>query len=403
MSLVAIACSAVVIAGCTSVPARSAGGSARPGRESTVAPSPAGQVAQRTDPARGCPAAPEIAGFAAGIQFVSTSTGWAVSQDTILATTDGGRNWTVQYAGHVNLTSVDFISSQVGWAVGNSVLLTTTDGGARWTALPEPCPVIRSVHFISPATGFAVAGGRSDASGDSGPEVPEAAGVVLTTSDGGRSWRVLTAPAGAQTICFSDPQDGWLGAAGLLYRSTDGGRTWMRATKTGTLAGYPAMMIVQCAGEGMAWALEVGEGATMEKQPYVGYHAGLTGTAPIFADQAFPQPGVPTPGPGPYAGTFSAISPWAAAFIGWCSPCGPGPGTAPWDLAADSGSALISEGNVSGLDIPEAASFVSSQLGWVMGAVFTGNTGTPVQHQRIVFTDDAGRTWHVQYNGPADP
>ena len=96
------------------------------------------------------------------MQFVSAGQGWAVGQDVILATADGGAHWRVQLSGALNLTAVDFVNRQDGWAAGNTSLLATTDGGAHWKALPEPCPLIRSVHFISPSTGFAVAGGRND-------------------------------------------------------------------------------------------------------------------------------------------------------------------------------------------------------------------------------------------------
>jgi hypothetical protein len=202
---------------------------------------------------------------------------------------------------------------------------------------------------------------------------------------------------GRDSVRFGIPG---LGAGGRLYRSTDGGRRWIVATPVP--AGYPAMMIVQCAGAGSAWALAAGELGTMEKQPYVGYRAGPAGAEPIFADQYFPQPGVLTPGPGPYAGPFSAISSSAAVFAGSCEACGPGPGTVPWDLVTGSGAVLAPEGNVAGLNVPEAASFVSPQLGWVIGMVFsTPGTGSPLQ--RIVFTDDGGRSWHVQYTGPAAP
>jgi hypothetical protein len=399
--LLTIVCGAVVLAGCGTAAAPPAGGPASPADGPA---SPAGGSASPADTSEICPAAQAIAGFPAGIQFVSASRGWAVSEDTILATTDGGRNWAVQYRGRSTLTSVDFISSQVGWAVGNSALLATSDGGARWAVLPEPCPAIRSVHFISPDDGFAVAGGTSDASGESGPEVPEVAGVVLTTSDGGRSWRLLPAPENAQSVCFSGRQVGWLGAGGRLYRSADGGQRWVQVVATRVSAGYPATMVVQCAGSASAWALDVGELGTMNKQPYVGYHAGPAGTVPIFADQYFPQPGVLTQGPGPYAGTFSAISPSAAAFVGWCAPCGPGAGTAPWDLATGSGARLTPKGNIGGLNVPEAASFVSPRLGWVMGLVISNSgTGALPQRQRIVFTDNGGRTWQVQYTGPAAP
>ncbi len=356
---------------------------------------------------RGCPAGPVPsfpAGFLTGIQFVSAARGWTVGQDTILATTDGGRHWIVQRSGQLNLTSVDFISGTVGWAVGTDALLATTDGGAHWAVLPEPgpCLPIRSVHFISADAGFAVAGGR-DVS-DYGPETPELAGVVLATSDGGRSWRVLPAPADAQTVCFTGPRAGWLGADGRLYRTTDGGLSWAQVTAgvAPPSPGYPATMIVQCAGAGSAWALDVGPGAAMSQEPHVGYHAGPAGAVPIFAEQYFPHPGVrvAAESPGSYAGPFSAISPSAAAFIDWCPACGLG--TAPWDLVTGSGASLTREGNVGGLTDPEAASFLSPQLGWVAGVVTSySGAGLFHQRQRIVFTDDAGRTWQVQYVSPA--
>ena len=259
-----------------------------------------------------------------------------------------------------------------------------------------------SFPVISAEAGFAVAGGRNVS--DFGPETPEIDGVVLATSDGGRSWQVLPTPADAQTVCFSDPQDGWLGAGGRLYRTSDGGRSWAQAAAgvepPSTV--YPATMIVQCAAAGSAWALDVGPGAAMSQESHVGYHAGPAGAVPIFAEQYFPHPGarVLAESPGSYAGPFSVISPSAAAFIDWCPACGLG--TAPWDLVTGSGGWLTREGNVGGLNQPEAASFVSTQLGWVAGIVTSySGTGLFRQRQRIVFTDDAGRTWHVQYVSPA--
>jgi len=395
--LLALLCGAILLTGCGSALTPSASGSA-----SQAGQGPGSPVSSPDPASRGCTATAGLsvpAGYLTGIQFVSAAQGWAVGQDTILATADGGLRWTVQRSGPLGLTSVDFISSQVGWAVGLDTLLATSDGGAHWTALPEPCPLIRSVHFISPDAGFAVAGGRNLS--DFGPEIPEVAGVVLATSDGGRRWQVLPTPADAQTVCFSDPQDGWLGADGRLYRTIDGGRSWVPLTAAvqPALPGYPATMIVQCAGPGSAWALDVGPGAAMSQEPHIGYHAGPAGAVPIFAEQYFPHPGVSVvaASPGAYAGPFSAISPSVAAFVDSCPACGLG--TAPWDLATGSGAVLAREGNVGGgLTQPEAASFVSPQLGWVVGIVTSYNgTGVFRQQQRIVFTDDGGRTWHVQY------
>jgi hypothetical protein len=321
----------------------------------------------------------------------------------ILATADGGAHWRVQLTGALNLTAVDFVDAQDGWAVGNTSLLATTDGGAHWTALPEPCPVLRSVHFVSPSTGFAVAGGQN--AGGFDPAMPWQGGTVLTTSDGGRTWQPLAAPASAQSVCFSDPARGWLGAAGRLYRTIDGGRQWsgpLTPASGETQAGFTAAMEVQCAGDGSAWALSIGPGAAMSQQPHIGFHADAAGATAIFAEQYFPGRNPPGRAPGSYSGPFSALSPSAAVFIDYCPACGPG--TAPWDVATGSGATLTVKGNIGKVNVPQAASFLSAQAGWVAGTAreFTDN-GRSRDQQRIVATTDGGRTWQVQYATPWSP
>jgi len=335
--------------------------------------------------------------------------GWAVGQDTILATTDGGAHWTPQLSGQLNLTSVDFINGSDGWAVGTTSLLATTDGGAHWTALAEPCPLLRSVHFVSPTTGYAVAGGTnvSGTGTGTGPAMPASGGQVLTTSDGGHSWYPLATPADAQSVCFSDPQHGWLGANGLLYRTSDGGVRWTVLTSmSGQQHGsgessYVADMSVECANDGSAWALRIGPGAAMSQEPHVGYHADQAGVTPIFAEQYFQIPGAKpaVQSPGSDAGPFSAIDASSAVFVDWCSACDAG--TAPWDIATDSGATLTKEGDVGAITQPQAASFQSVQAGWVAGleSVYAAS-GPPRSQERIVATTDGGRTWQVQYAGP---
>jgi hypothetical protein len=335
------------------------------------------------------------------MQFVSAAQGWLAGNDQILATADGGAHWSVQLTGPHELNSVDFVSGRVGWAVGADTLLATSDGGVHWTSLPEPCPVIRAVHFISPLTGFAVAGG-SNVSG-TGAQAPMLGGVVLATADGGRSWHLLPAPANAQTVCFSGPLHGWLGADGRLYESTDGGAHWTARTASPQSlyqSRYPPTMVVECAGSGAAWAVDEGPGAEMSQQPHVGYHADQASASAIFAEDYFETPGAyRTQSPGPEAGPISAISPAVAAFIDFCPACGAG--AAPWALAVDSGTRLIREGNVGYITMAEAASFVSSQVGWVAGEETIYQAGGNSRYQqRIVFTGDGGRSWHLQYAGP---
>jgi Photosynthesis system II assembly factor YCF48 len=334
------------------------------------------------------------------MQFVSATMGWLAGNDRILATADGGAHWSVQLTGSYRLSSVDFISGKTGWAVGADTLLTTSDGGAHWTALPEPCPVIRSVHFVSPRTGFAIAGGTNI--GGIGPRAPMSGGVVLTTTDGGRSWRPAPAPADAQTVCFTDPRRGWLGADGRLYATSDGGAHWtVRTARPASefQSQDPPTMVVECAGSGAVWAVDEGPGGEMSQQPHVGYHADQAGAAAIFAENYFEKPGAyRAQSPGSEAGPFSAISPSVAAFIDYCPACGTG--AAPWDMATGSGAHLTREGNVSGVALPEAVSFVSPMTGWVAGEQDVFTRGSVKRQQRIVFTADGGRTWHVQYAGP---
>ena len=423
-----LAAASLIAAGCGTGTLQATGGQATSSAQSSAAPgastpaaataaSPAAGSAGATTPAAGAsPAgtacqgaqpAPVTAGWLTGLEFVSANQGWAVGQDTILATTDGGAHWTAQLSGKLNLTSADFISGRDGFAVGTTSLLATTDGGAHWTALPEPCPVIRSVHFVSPTTGYAVAGGTNVSGAD--PAMPTSGGQVLLTSDGGHTWHALATPANAQTVCFSDPRHGWLGANGLLYRTSDGGVQWTVLTSmSGQQHGsgestYVADMSVECANDGSAWALRIGPGAAMSQEPHVGFHADQAGATPIFAEQYFQTPGGKpvTQSPGSDAGPFSAIDSSSAAFVDWCSACSYG--TAPWDIATNSGSTLTKEGNVGSITQPQAASFLSTEAGWVAGrdSVYpTSAKGTPKSQERIVATTDGGRTWHVQYAGP---
>jgi photosynthesis system II assembly factor YCF48-like protein len=331
-----------------------------------------------------------------GVQFVSPQQGWAVGGDRILATSDGGAHWQIQDRGKLRLSSVDFINASDGWAVGLSTVLVTTDGGAHWGALPEPCPLIDAVHFVSPQVGFAVAGGTATAY----QPVPPSGGVLLATSDGGRTWQGLPAPADVQSACFTDRARGWLGAGGRLYRTVDGATAWTLASAgVNRSGGGQYLMTVQCAGPDAVWGLDLGMDAAMNHEPFIGYHAGPSGGKAIFAEQYFPHPGVTVTasGPGTEPGPMSAISATTAVVIGSCPPCGYG--TAPWDLLTGSGAVISQRGNVGGLTAAAGVSFLSPRLGWVAGTMDDyRNPSRQIQRQRIVMTSDGGASWHTEYS-----
>jgi hypothetical protein len=388
--------SAALLAGCGSTTTHLPSSAAR---ASATKPSGTHQTAARCGAASAEGIASEYGtGALTDVQFVSGTRGWVVGTRQILATTDGGRHWTTQDSGNLQLVSADFIGNSVGWAVGADKVLTTSDGGQHWTALPEPCPVIRSVHFVSSQVGFAIAGG--------GPQLtsslaPASGGVLLASSDGGQAWHKLHAPPDPQSVCFTSTRDGWLGAGGGLYRSTNGGQSWARAVSAPGHgdAGYPFTMEVQCAGNSSAWALDIGSGAAMNQEPHIGYHAGPAGSAPIFAEQYFPHPGiaVTASSPGSTAAALSAISPSTAVYVDNCLACGYG--TVPWDLAASAGAVLTKEGNSGGITWANSASFVTDSTGWIVGAYTSyRNPLKPRSEQKIVYTSDGGRSWQVEYS-----
>jgi photosystem II stability/assembly factor-like uncharacterized protein len=370
--------------------------------------SPAASPARSCRPANGPASSGAAQGQASskpvltGVQFVSASTGWVVGSDRILHTTDGGRHWDIQYrtSAAAQLTAVDFTDASHGWVVGASTLLATTDGGAHWRPLAEPCQVIDAVHFVSPADGFAVAGGSLPDHG-----VPSAGGILLRTTDGGRTWHRMSGPADVQTACFSTPEHGWLGAGGSIYGTASGGRTWTLAVRGPGSPGGPAdthaIAAVECAAPGAGWAELTGPGAALSHMPQIGYHTSGRTWQPIFAEQYTASPGlrrqVRAGSPGVYPGPFSAISPDEAVFVGWCPPCSAATsprmlGPAPMDVALDAGAVLVRRGRVSQLSQAAGAAFVTAGDGWVVGIRQASRTGAMIMH-----TADGGRTWQVQY------
>ena len=357
--------------------------------------SPAASCASASAPATGANAAPALQ----SIEFVDQSHGWAVGAGRIMATSDGGHAWTRQYAGTAALRQVDFTDAAHGWAVGRGTLMSTADGGATWTTRPEPrlngqCAAVSAVHFVSPSLGYAIA-----ASADS----TSAGGQLLRTADGGVTWAPVSgAPANAQAVCFGGPRDGYAGSPGRIWRTTDGGTTWSPAftepaASSGQSAGQQAgdTPEIECAGQHAAWVLFLGTGAAMLHAPYLAYATRDGHTWRGVMEEAMLEsavrPGLHMPdGPGSEPGPFSAISPDAAAFVGYTPPAN-GWGAAPLTMATDGGATLNRAGDVTGVNRPLAAAFLTTTRGWVVGENLKARTFA------IVATADAGRTWTTQY------
>ena len=167
------------------------------------------------------------------VVFTSQWIGWAVGQGTMFKTTDGGDNWSQQPTGleNPNLQWCDFSDSLLGWLVGltsvngaeTALVAVTTDGGATWARRTlSMLESLRKVEFLDARLGWAV--------GDSE--------TIFATADGGQSWeqqhRGETARgASLNSIFFADSLHGWAAGGsgvgrGVILQTSNGGRTWWR-------------------------------------------------------------------------------------------------------------------------------------------------------------------------------
>jgi photosystem II stability/assembly factor-like uncharacterized protein len=152
----------------------------------------------------------------------------------ILLTRDGGKTWQEQASGTSRaLSAISFADRQHGFIAGSAgTILTTSDGGVTWRAQPSGTREhLLGVYASSPTAAHVVG----------------AFGTLLSTSDGGATWRkqelswdrlipLITKDSGIlepnlNAVYFVNPETGWIvGEFGLVLKTSDGGRTWSSQT-----------------------------------------------------------------------------------------------------------------------------------------------------------------------------
>ncbi|MBN1319854.1 MAG: S-layer homology domain-containing protein [Thermoleophilia bacterium] len=175
------------------------------------------------------------------LDFVDASKGWAALSDgSIVATTDGGAQWVLQaegssgYAdnnwGYVSLSMADAThgcaaGAWVGFAGVSYPRIAYTADGVEWkeAELPDlPDCSLDSVCMVDDEYGWAV--------GSAGPS--EQTPLILVTHDGGATWSRQTkglpgAGAPLHGVWFVDREHGWaVGGSGAVFVTVDGGATW---------------------------------------------------------------------------------------------------------------------------------------------------------------------------------
>jgi len=171
-----------------------------------------------------------------GVRFVTARRGFAVgASGTILKTVDAGLNWTSVPSGLTGFTlnAIDFANQNSGIIVGNAgQILRTTNSGDSWSPLlgvETAGLAMNDVYFQNPSRGWIVGN----------------AGLILRTTNGGASWtRVLPGVTTANLNSVSFPHynltgtppaepfaRGWIvGDNGTILTSADGGGSWRIVT-----------------------------------------------------------------------------------------------------------------------------------------------------------------------------
>lgn len=163
----------------------------------------------------------------------STSAVIGGTNGELYTTGDGGQTWQVKtIPGAGDFSYISFSDESRGWLIGaarrGTVLLRTEDGGESWRPLINSSDLgvaIYGLNFIGAEEGWAVGRALSDYT----DKRLARRGLVLYTSDGGKTWQqayVGTDEAFFDQVHFLNRQEGWLFSRDKVFRTDDGGKSW---------------------------------------------------------------------------------------------------------------------------------------------------------------------------------
>jgi len=157
------------------------------------------------------------------------------SEGKICFTSDGGKNWAIQFDDTAKTNFMNYIKmfdSQNGIAMGDGmqssnipIFLKTTDGGTNWISVNDSVlgafsgDTWRRLDFISPNFGYFYESGLNPQS-------------MYKTTDGCKTWKKVQTPSSVHVLNFYDENLGLCYGLnskmgkGAIHRTTNGGGSW---------------------------------------------------------------------------------------------------------------------------------------------------------------------------------
>ncbi|KXK45715.1 MAG: cyanophycinase-like protein [Chlorobi bacterium OLB5] len=164
--------------------------------------------------------------------FVDSLYGWVIGDSgTVINTTDGGLNWSVQTSGvhSSELKDLSFINRNTGWILSfdstyKSFIIKTTNSGNTWikTYFPDTTTILNTIFFYDNDTGY----------------VSGFSGEIYKTSDAGNTWKKCYIDTTGclylfpkEDILFINNLTGYavggvLDLQGIFVKTTNAGTSW---------------------------------------------------------------------------------------------------------------------------------------------------------------------------------
>lgn len=163
------------------------------------------------------------------IHFLNAKKGFCAGTGGMFLTTgDSGNSWISSIINpDFNFIGLEFPGDSTGYLAGintnnltnlSGVLLKSSDSGRSWTVALQDYSQFLAISFITPLQGYIGCTG----------------GQIVNTFDGGLTWSYNTLWNNEITdIFFENQQTGWCQIYGDLFQTIDGGNTWNHLTRIG--------------------------------------------------------------------------------------------------------------------------------------------------------------------------